>query len=480
MLDPAWRIVMGQAPYIDFILTCGPLHFYICAFFIKLFGFSKMAFLAHVLVVSSLCILTTAWILFKRLPGYAFLVSVFLSAVVFYWPMSHPWYTQSALLCLVFIIALWFHDDANPNSISTYYLKVLATGFLCIICFFIKPNIGALAGIYIMGLWLLSPKKIQTLLGLAIGGIIVIALVRLFFIPSFTAFIDQTVTNYAAVSSHKSGLLSIFTPSGWLINYFWLPALLVGLNAQLLAKLPLKRLWLFFALWPISMLLNTTSGSLWWADIPLMGVYVGLAYALLYEIRDMGIKRKLQNIIWHLSTGALTFFATLFLVLFIYFGFVIESWSWPYMGFLSTSISVNPKGDYASKSEKIKGWLMDSDQGQALDALVDFFDKASIKDGSLLILSDMQILYPLINKEPYPGIPWAFVHKLIPNKGPQTQQIQQNILNNPPDWILTHERPVPFIGQITTTLGIDDFIKNNYVLVKREWKYVVLKKISVK
>jgi len=95
-LDASWRVFCGQAPYADFIFITGPVHLWMNAFFFVLFGFGKTAVLAHLVAVHSIVILCTFFIAARFAPPWTAILAAALSTVCFYWPVSHPWYDQSA------------------------------------------------------------------------------------------------------------------------------------------------------------------------------------------------------------------------------------------------------------------------------------------------------------------------------------------------------------------------------------------------
>ena len=95
-LDASWRVYIGQRPYLDFMYISGPVHLYLNAFFFTLFGFGKLAVLAHLVTVHSIVIVITYLIAKKYTPSSIALLSALLSTTCFYWPASHPWHDQSA------------------------------------------------------------------------------------------------------------------------------------------------------------------------------------------------------------------------------------------------------------------------------------------------------------------------------------------------------------------------------------------------
>ena len=104
--DGGWRILCGQKPYVDFILNLGPIHLYLTAFFMALFGAGKYAALAHILLVNSAVTAAVFLAVRRHCPLADAAAAAALAMASFYWSLSHPWYTQSAHLWGLLAMAL--------------------------------------------------------------------------------------------------------------------------------------------------------------------------------------------------------------------------------------------------------------------------------------------------------------------------------------------------------------------------------------
>ena len=121
------------------------------------------------------------------------------------------------------------------------------------------------------------------------------------------------------------------------------------------------------------------------------------------------------------------------------------------------------------------------------DDMVEYVRREIPAGDSILVLADMQILYPLANRESYRGIPFIFdvrprlQFKNMPMPGRQTEEVRQNILQNLPDWIIVYQGPSQletnfFVEGITRYLGLSAELEKSYDGVKTWGPYVLLKK----
>jgi hypothetical protein len=63
-----------------------------------------------------------------------------------------------------------------------------------------------------------------------------------------------------------------------------------------------------------------------------------------------------------------------------------------------------------------------------------------------------------------------------PTRGHLREKVRNNILSNPPDWILSHQSRIPFGSYIAQYLKLDVIFKMNYGKVYQTHTYVLLVK----
>ena len=116
--------------------------------------------------------------------------------------------------------------------------------------------------------------------------------------------------------------------------------------------------------------------------------------------------------------------------------------------------------------------------GEALDAAVIWINKNIPKNESLLVLTDLQVLYPLTGRDSYRGVPFIFAAGELPGLGKQLEQVRNHILTYPPDWIITHRIPLAShkVRAIVSYLGLKEFILNSYVHAQIYNQYVILRR----
>ena len=134
--EGAYRLSLGQVPYIDFGTPVGPVSFVIPAIFFKLFSASWFVMQLSQMFENAL-LLVLAYLLLKRLQFtqvninkaiacFSFLYLVFL---------SHPWYNSSAFLCFLTSMVL---------LLSTSRWSLMVAGFMGGICFLAKQDYGVM------------------------------------------------------------------------------------------------------------------------------------------------------------------------------------------------------------------------------------------------------------------------------------------------------------------------------------------------
>lgn len=466
-LDATWRIYIGQKPYIDFISYCGMIHFYMVALFFHLFGFGKIALLAHLITISSL-VITATYLIAKKgnLPTHLAALLALLTMTSFYWPISHPWYNQSAhfwgLLAVTFFV--WRYP------FKKIILETALIAFLLVFSFITKFNIG-FCYLFVFGvLFLCLDKKIQIFSGALMGTTIATVILRMFFIPSFKVFYDQCFGLSATQTFRITNALHLAT---FFNNYYWIPGLIILTNTPFLFKKNKELLVLFFGLWFTGIFSTYTSNIVYESDVQVMGIYFTLAFWLItrLDVISMPSFLKLANPFFH---KILTITVILLTLLYAKYGFQLKAWV--FVDYVKTfpGMTVNPIGNYAMKNGPLKGWLCDEEKGAPVDQITDFFNQHVPKKQTLLVLTDLQILYPLTGKDSFRQMPWTYTIGFAPLNGPQRDHVQQYIMDHPPDWIVTHTKKIcPIVNAMVPYLKLTNFINQLYIPVKKYGYYQV-------
>lgn len=452
-LDMAWRLSVGQKPHVDFLSYTGPVHFYLSALFIHLLGFSKAAIWTHLVVVNSAVIGLIAWMLWKKCPLLVTWLVAALGMVSFYWTYSHPWYTQSAhLWALAAVAVLTVRKET--------FTVGLFTGAMATLSFFTKTNVGVLyVSLFFIYLCAAENRK-KTLSGYFAGIAAALLALKILFIPSLGAAWEQML---AYGLSQKGRALEILRdPSLWFANYYWAPALLVTLS--LWKRVKKSELLLLYGLWAVAILSTFTSGAVAESDVQVTGFYFAMAFVLLYKYNA----KKMIKIL----TGGMAFS-----LIILYTVYAVELKQWSVAEIMTfNNQRIDPRGDYELKSGGLKGWKVKKEQGEAVDGLVEFIQNNVPKDESLIVLTDLQILYPLTGRDSYRGIPWIFTIDQSPAPGKQLEEFRQKFLSNEPLWVVTHRGRVAYITGLLSYLGIMAELRRDYVLAGEFGNYLILRK----
>ena len=195
VLEPAYRMSLGDRPYADFPFPYAPLTFLIQSWIIRLWGTVYWHHIAYAAVVAGLCTVL-AWRILGRIFRDSFdqpyLASFILSLPIIplgvYCVFPHPFYDPDAMFFILVSIAfiLWLERRGFP------LIPTLVAGMLLVIPLFIKQNIGlaylgswvlVLAILMVIGVWKRQPVRgwisfsAGAAAGLAIAGLIVQATV---------------------------------------------------------------------------------------------------------------------------------------------------------------------------------------------------------------------------------------------------------------------------------------------------------------
>lgn len=473
-LDGSWRIFKGQRPYTDFFIATGPLHYYMIALFHFLFGFGKTSIFLHLFIIHSLVILATFWMLHKKLPFWLAALATILSASCFYWHIAFPWYSQSAHFWGILgaaVLAHHFPLDSNRKAAWISFFAGLMVAFSAMT----KQNIGCLYFALFIVLFLTLPRRKLTLPLYLTGLITGLGLVFLFFVRSWPSFYEQVLIGGSA---GRIGLLENFLKKPYLIfyNYYWILASFVLLAVfGLKIRTNLFYFFLFFGLYATGILSTFTSGSIYQSDNQIMGLYFG-AGLLILNPGHLKSLSGFQKIVFKILVLGFVLTGIFLISLYTKYGIELKGWSKPYLS-LFKHTTVDPTGNYPLKSEPLRGWRMEKKQGQALDDLAEYIRTNVPESDSLLVLTDLQILYALTNRQSYKGITLCFVDDGWPTPGNLRNKVSQNILTNPPIWVVTHKGRIAFGTRVLDYLGLKQNFIQNYGQVRQFGNYVLLRQI---
>lgn len=463
-LDASWRVYQGQIPYRDFIYIVGPIHLYMNAFFFLFFGFGKLAILAHLIIVSATVIMATFLVTYRKLPFFYCAVSTLLSCVGFYWWFPHPWYDHSAFLWMIVAISIiCSHDFENQNQRSD--LLIFACGFLCMWSVMTKTNIGIPFTLVSM-VYFSTFKSFRLLLGFALGLLLGITVVFIL-VGSPRLLLDNTFFNFGAGATRQ--LIRFMVPETFFKNYYWVPALIVLLNAFRIRRTNPRLLLFFLGVIAVAIFSLNTGSLREQSNIALFGISTAIAFRLLYEARHQESSKSF-SVIWRaISISALVAISLWQIYFNARYSFQRTSGLYPYLQVSDQKIQKGP----------LKGWLLSSAEDGAVNDMMSFIEKNIPEQEPLLILTDLQILYSMTGRESFRGVPFLFTVGVVPAPGKQLQDVRETITQNPPNWILTHRDPgTTGINQLVRYLGIEPFIAEHYQLVQYWNRYGMFRKIK--
>jgi len=465
-LDASWRIYKGQIPFQDFIFTTGPIHLYMTALFFFFFGFSKLALLVHLITISSVVIMATYMIAKKYSSIFISLIVTMLSTACFYWSLAFPLYDHSTHFWGVLAVALvWSQLPLSSNSNKNNFTAFVC-GILIALAFMTKSNVGfSYAAVFFI---LFSLSKDIKLVGYYIaGGVLVLGLLFIFVFSS-AQYYDQSFTNFA-LTKNTFFQIRRFTyplaPVNWLRGYYWLIVLPVLWSSFSLIKELREELVLLLGIFFVAIMGMLTGSMLQESNIMLQGVIAALAFGILTKTKNISSEKEIK-IRCHRSALFLTVLVFGLTLHSIVYGFELKPWT--YVG--------DPFGNYALKAKPLQGWMLKHEDGEDIDGMVKFIKEEVKPNQSLLVLTDMQILYPLTGRDSYKGIPFFFHENYVPAPGKQVELVRKKILENPPDWIITHRFKRSFVTFIVQYLELRNFVVEGYDPVKSWHNYAILKR----
>ncbi len=452
-LDGGWRVAVGQRPYADFLYFSGPVHLYINALFFKIFGFSKFAVWWHLVVVHSLVMGFIFFMIYRRLPQWLTAGITILTMTSFYWPISHPWHNQTAYLWGIIALVLLVDYLWSSKKLSAFWLGIIA-GFCVALSILTKVNIGIAFLGFFAAMFLVLDERWK-LWSAYLGGILIAGLIS-FGLVNIPAYWQQAEAMYTTVQSGR--LVNLFVPVHWLANYYWIPLMIALANLVPLWRTSKEWIVLVVGFYVVAIFTIFTGNIIPQADIFLWGIYMAVIFLVMFRIRS-------SQKIWKISMGLLSLVLMGMIILSIRFGLELKVWQYS---------KYSQPGNYAIKAKGLRGWQCYRKIGEVLDTMVEFIQTSVPPNESLLVLTDLQILYGLTNHAPYKGIPIMVMEEnLIPAPGAQREQVTRAIKNNLPDWIIidfvTFQKIVPY-------LELDQVLKRKYDVSQSLGYYFILRK----
>ena len=387
------------------------------------------------------------------------LLVTLLTGPSFYWSVSHPWHDQSAHLWGILATALlvWQIPYARKQHA---FLTSLACGILAVLSFMTKSNIGLAYGITFFIVFLTSPQRRDTLRGYG-AGIFLGLMLTLLLIRFPKEFIEESLA-FAGVAGRFS---SLFILANWFANYYWLILGIVAVNVLPYYKKHPELITLFMGISFVGIFSMITGAITQPANNFLWGVQMALAFIVMNKIKNLLSQSKIK--FYELSLKILTGMTIFLTIIAVQYGYQLKTW---------TYFQKNPAGNYVIKTKPLEGWRAPRFQGEPLDQLVEYINKNIPPTEPLLNLTDMYIIYALTGRDSYRGIPFVFFQDQLPARGEQAEQVQQNILSHPPDWILVNLNSSP----VLQNMKIQEEIQSKYLPVFQTGEYFLLQKINSK
>lgn len=453
-MDAGYRVYSGQRPYIDFYYAAGPIHLYLHALSYAVFGFSKTAILAHLLVVNAF-VLATVYVLARREAGLA--VAAFLAVLAslsFAGPIAHPWYDQNATLWLVLgLLVFEIPARDGPRALS----KGLGIGALVGLAFLTKANVGAAGGgAFFLGL-MVSPGRRSTLAGYVLGVMTSVALVLTTVSP--LDFVYQAFVAYRVYDRLT------YTWRLWAVARETPYLLLVGLTIALASvggrefvARHRSRFVLLGGLLVTSIFAAWTGSMQIPANITLVGVELTYLVLLARRLPD-GPPGTIEHRLYRTAAGGLLALGVLLLVSAADKTAARRVWAWK---------RSNLVYDYALKTAAMRGWRCNRAICEGIDRAVDWINTHVPTGESLFVFPDATVIYGLTGRPSYPKAPIIFHLGQGPAPGPLYEEFRAHFTGSPPEWILLHNQTeVGFYNtlHLLRWLELDRFIERRYRVV---------------
>lgn len=461
-VDAAWRVYRGQKIYTDFLYPSGPGHVYLQTFFYHLMGFGRAAIFWQLVAVNTAAAAAVFLAFYRKVPLPFCVLAALTEMLFFQWTYPFPYYDYSAHLPGL-VAAAWLFRWMLSETERGAFL----TGMICGICGMLgiitKINVGAVYALFFAGMLLISGARRRALSGWAAGSALMLAL------------------SFLSVSSPRDYFEQVFIYSGSQLNrlvwlqemgvlaapFYFLPLLVLAVAAFFFRKQEPKALLFFLGMWFIGCFTRLTSSTFKTADFyfPNAGLYAGAGLYLLCRYRREAAGRAAP--------------AAVLAALFIFSGVTVMRMVDLYrfndfrikhkVGFIKEYMmgEIPAERRYYLKSGPFKGWLHLDLVGQRVEDMTRFIESQVGPEESLLVLSSDQILYALAGKDSYRGVPYGWgVDNTAPPPGKLWEQVHRQLIEHPPDWILTYRQPGYTLNPIIDYMHLgDEYLLGQYALV---------------
>lgn len=376
----------------------------------------------HMVTLSSLVVLFTFLMTWKKIPLLFSLLASLLSAA-YYWSWPHPFYDFTSHFWGLTATALLFWQLPFQSRKSAFYTAFLA-GFFAVLSVFTKTNTGGAYGLFFGTVLLLSPLRIPALGGYIAGVLFCLFFSFVTFLPHPWAYYENAFMSYGYWRTNQ--LYRFIVPMVWFKNFYWLPFLVLLFFSFLIRFKSRGKFFLFLGLGVVGLFTLNTGSRREWDHLPVMGMYLGMAYVLLFMTKE-----RLKNRFHYFL-----FWACLLTVTWVN-GIQIKRCFEGGLRHYELTSRLYPHGRYQLKTKPLEGWQFIHPEGAAIDYLADYIKKNVPPSDSLLILSNLQILNALTGREGYPEVPYIWEPEGFPLQGtPVIEKAREHILKNPPDWIV--------------------------------------------
>jgi hypothetical protein len=192
VLEPAYRMSLGDRPYADFPFPYAPLTFLIQSWIIKLGGTVYWHHIAYAAIVAGLATVLTWRVMVSLMRDSfswprltAFILSLPVVILGIYCIFPHPFYDPDAMFFILvsLVIVLWLERRGFPTA------QTSIAGSLLVIPLFIKQNIGlaylgscllALVVLVVIAIWRKQPFRgyLTLIMGSVVGSAFAAAIIQ--------------------------------------------------------------------------------------------------------------------------------------------------------------------------------------------------------------------------------------------------------------------------------------------------------------
>lgn len=469
--DAAWRVYRGQQIYKDFYFNVGPGHIYLQALTFKLFGIGKTGILIHLVTVNMLVFAAIVAAVYRKIPFILTAACAFLGIAYFYWVFPHPYYDYSAQLFGLLGSAMLARAIPLETPRKAVRAGALA-GMAAVFSLMCKHNIGAAYGLVFGAVLAASPGRRRALAAYALSAVLTAA-VLILLLPSPAAFFENCVLYSGSEANRLSWLLS---GRDWLQNGYWFPAAAVLVCGWPGFRRSPARTILFFGLGFVGLFTMLTSSTFrhWATYRPLCGLYLAVGFSLLFE-NWRAHAGRFQRILCAAGIAALCLSLlqqsfkvseTLYVKLKYKMGFVTD--------FVVHVIP--PEHRYYLRAPAWEGWMHLDAYGEPLDEMVAYARKIP-KGDTFLIMSFMQVVYSLAGHDSYLHVPFHWDVPKAPPPGKLWDRVHRELMENPPDWLLTVKHEGYAINEIFDYMKLPPDYLQHYVLVKAWGPHALFRKV---